>query len=246
MTQCESLRLPFVEASDFEQRDLQDFDVVIDALFGFSFSGAPRPPFDAILQKLANGVSKCLLASVDIPSGWHVEKGPNSKDSLRPDLLVSLTAPKLSAKHFNVRPCISYSVRVHTEMSEAECDSQIDMSSSGRSLAHITLAAQRVAAVQGIHYLGGRFVPPEIAQQFNLRLPPYPGTAMCVKISGQDKRSQNIADMRLSDSDLSGGLTEDSVLRVRTLSDLQTGCVRSVHLPSILAGPWRHVQTLAA
>ena len=26
------------------------YDVVLDALFGFSFKGAPRPPFDAILE----------------------------------------------------------------------------------------------------------------------------------------------------------------------------------------------------
>lgn len=32
------------------------------------------------------------------------------------------------------------------------------------------------------HYLGGRFVPPEIREKYKLRLPPYPGTAMCVKL----------------------------------------------------------------
>lgn len=35
---------------------------------------------------------------MDIPSGWHVEKGPDSENSLKPDLLVSLSAPKLCAK----------------------------------------------------------------------------------------------------------------------------------------------------
>lgn len=44
--------------------------------------------------------------SVDIPSGWHVENGPSPPDaetglqSISPDLLISLTAPKLCAKHF--------------------------------------------------------------------------------------------------------------------------------------------------
>lgn len=36
--------------------------------------------------------------SVDIPSGWHVEDGPQDKCNLRPDCLISLTAPKLCAK----------------------------------------------------------------------------------------------------------------------------------------------------
>lgn len=32
------------------------------------------------------------------------------------------------------------------------------------------------------HFLGGRFVPPSIVDKFNLQLPPYPGTSMCVRI----------------------------------------------------------------
>lgn len=35
---------------------------------------------------------------MDIPSGWNVENGPESDDSLKPDLLISLSAPKLCAK----------------------------------------------------------------------------------------------------------------------------------------------------
>lgn len=42
------------------------FDVVLDAMFGFSFQGTPRPPFDAILEAsswqpdLASSASGCL------------------------------------------------------------------------------------------------------------------------------------------------------------------------------------------
>lgn len=32
------------------------------------------------------------------------------------------------------------------------------------------------------HFLGGRFVPPSIAEKYKLHLPPYPGTSMCVRI----------------------------------------------------------------
>lgn len=39
--------------------------------------------------------------SIDIPSGWHVEEGPTSgSDAIAPELLISLTAPKLCARHF--------------------------------------------------------------------------------------------------------------------------------------------------
>jgi NAD(P)H-hydrate epimerase len=81
-----------------------NWDVIIDALFGFSFKGTPRPPFDEILRILATQKrGECVLASVDIPSGWHVEEGPQGERSIQPDVLISLTAPKLAAQHFEVR-----------------------------------------------------------------------------------------------------------------------------------------------
>jgi hypothetical protein len=40
------------------------------------------------------------VASVDIPSGWHVENGDEARDGLRPEMLVSLTAPKRAARFF--------------------------------------------------------------------------------------------------------------------------------------------------
>lgn len=43
------------------------------------------------------------IVAVDIPSGWHVEQGDESGEGLRPDMLVSLTAPKLCARHFSGR-----------------------------------------------------------------------------------------------------------------------------------------------
>ena len=56
-------------------------------------------------QMLSPQASPPAVVAVDIPSGWDVEQGPDSSnpDSLAPDMLVSLTAPKLAAKHFKVR-----------------------------------------------------------------------------------------------------------------------------------------------
>ena len=73
-------------------------DVVLDAIFGFSFKGAVRAPFDTILPALRD--SGVPLVSVDIPSGWDVEAGPGDADALQPDVLVSLTMPKKCAAHF--------------------------------------------------------------------------------------------------------------------------------------------------
>ena len=43
------------------------------------------------------------MASIDIPSGWDVEDGDSSSLGLRPDLLISLTAPKKCARLFQGR-----------------------------------------------------------------------------------------------------------------------------------------------
>ncbi|GAB2271392.1 Pyridoxine/pyridoxamine 5'-phosphate oxidase 1, chloroplastic [Dionaea muscipula] len=143
VTQLESLYIPFLSLEDLPSDLSNDFDIVIDAIFGFSFHGNPRPPFDDLIQRLVELHSydqahekSPVIVSVDIPSAWHVEEGDIGGEGIKPDMLVSLTAPKLGAKKFR---------GPH-------------------------------------HFLGGRFVPPVIANKYKLLLPPYPGTSMCVRI----------------------------------------------------------------
>ncbi|XP_019566737.1 NAD(P)H-hydrate epimerase isoform X2 [Rhinolophus sinicus] len=75
------------------------YELVVDAIFGFSFKGDVREPFRSILGVLS-GLT-VPIASIDIPSGWDVEKG--NPGGIQPDLLISLTAPKKSATHFTGR-----------------------------------------------------------------------------------------------------------------------------------------------
>jgi len=122
-----------------------EVDVIVDAVFGFSFKGwrggGKDFPFDAMVDFLAapeaDAGSLVPVVSVDIPSGWDVEHGPPSGKALRPEMLVSLTAPKLCALSFQGR----------------------------------------------FHYLGGRFVPPNIITKNGLDLPSYPGAEQCVKFA---------------------------------------------------------------
>ncbi|XP_021743626.1 pyridoxine/pyridoxamine 5'-phosphate oxidase 1, chloroplastic-like [Chenopodium quinoa] len=107
VTQLESLSVPFLSAEDLPLDLSDNFDIIIDAMFGFSFHGTPRPPFDALIQRLVScqnqhhtGLKSTVIVSVDIPSGWHVEEGDVTGEGIKPDLLVSLTAPKLCAKKF--------------------------------------------------------------------------------------------------------------------------------------------------
>ncbi|RLN16297.1 ras-related protein Rab11D-like [Panicum miliaceum] len=111
-------------------------------MFDFSFHGIPKPPFDDLIQRLislrviGNSDKKSAIVSVDIRSGWHVEEGDVDGEGIKPDMPVSLTAPKLCAKKFT-----------------------------------------------GPHHsLGGRFVPSPILNKYGLKIPPYPGTSMCVRI----------------------------------------------------------------
>ncbi|KAG0569953.1 hypothetical protein KC19_6G128100 [Ceratodon purpureus] len=108
VTQLESLKIPFVSAEELPSKLKDGFDLVIDAMFGFSFHGIPRPPFDSLLRQLvvpkgtiAEEVGVPPVVSVDIPSGWHVENGDTEGTGFVPDMLVSLTAPKLCAKMFD-------------------------------------------------------------------------------------------------------------------------------------------------
>ena len=76
-------------------------DVILDAVFGFSFKGPVRSPFDAALPLINN--SGLPIVSVDIPSGWDVEEGKTDNVAIDPDVLISLTAPKLGVAAFRGR-----------------------------------------------------------------------------------------------------------------------------------------------
>ncbi|XP_043714141.1 pyridoxine/pyridoxamine 5'-phosphate oxidase 1, chloroplastic-like isoform X2 [Telopea speciosissima] len=107
VTQLESLSVPFLSIEDLPADLSNDFDIIVDALFGFSFYGNQRPPFDDLIRKMVclhinNQICQILpaIVSVDIPSGWHVEEGDINGEGITPDMLVSITAPKLCAKKF--------------------------------------------------------------------------------------------------------------------------------------------------
>ncbi|XP_068109634.1 NAD(P)H-hydrate epimerase isoform X2 [Hyperolius riggenbachi] len=99
-TQCQKMDIPFLSEFPQEPEVISGaYNLVVDAIFGFSFQGAVREPFGSILSTLKH--ITIPIASVDIPSGWDVEKG--NPDGLQPDMLISLTAPKQSASHFSGR-----------------------------------------------------------------------------------------------------------------------------------------------
>ncbi|NXX48958.1 NNRE epimerase, partial [Tricholaema leucomelas] len=99
-TQCQGMGISFLPDFPAEAAFIDElYGLVVDAIFGFSFKGAPREPFGSILSTLQR--LTVPIASIDVPSGWDVELG--SAKGLQPDLLISLTVPKKAARHFRGR-----------------------------------------------------------------------------------------------------------------------------------------------
>ncbi|KAL3807978.1 hypothetical protein ACHAXA_000948 [Cyclostephanos tholiformis] len=121
------------EDDDNEEDDDSHYDVIVDAVFGFSFrpGSEPREPFASAISGMMDMRRRLdgstILVSVDVPSGWDVD-GDDGKTmtttaaNLVPDVLVSLTAPKPFVKSF-----------------------------------------------RGRHFIGGRFLPPALAEKYGIR-----------------------------------------------------------------------------
>ncbi|KAA8496682.1 NAD(P)H-hydrate epimerase [Porphyridium purpureum] len=95
------------------------YDLVIDAMCGTeqgdmedalsaSSLSPPSPQRTEQLSSLIDVLSSCEkpLACIDIPAGWDQENGPSAQDVLddhflKPDVLISLGAPKRPVRFFN-------------------------------------------------------------------------------------------------------------------------------------------------
>lgn len=108
-SQCTNMSIPSLPSSKASDNPIPELNNALSA---------SDVILDAVLPLLAR--SKLPMVSVDIPSGWDVEKGKipfpvkdidqNQDDEgekefegLEPDVLVSLTAPKAGAKEFKGR-----------------------------------------------------------------------------------------------------------------------------------------------
>lgn len=97
-TQLRTLGVPFTD--DFHDA-LKHTHHVVDAIFGFSFSGEVREPFPSVIRALAE--TSIPVTSVDVPSSWDIETGPPPGCEFSPAALVSLTAPKPLVRYFSGR-----------------------------------------------------------------------------------------------------------------------------------------------
>eukprot|EP00557_Chaetoceros_sp_GSL56_P012351 CAMPEP_0176479546 /NCGR_PEP_ID=MMETSP0200_2-20121128/1799_1 /TAXON_ID=947934 /ORGANISM="Chaetoceros sp., Strain GSL56" /LENGTH=345 /DNA_ID=CAMNT_0017875601 /DNA_START=201 /DNA_END=1238 /DNA_ORIENTATION=- len=139
LSQCLDVGVSFIDSIPENKK----YHAVVDAIFGFSFQGEPREPFPSIITEMIRmqKEDKSVVISVDVPSGWNVDEGDTLNLGFYPDVLVSLTAPKLCAKRF-----------------------------------------------KGRHFVGGRFLPPNLAKAYNIKMPPYPGVAQVMEVNNDSKK----------------------------------------------------------
>jgi ADP-dependent NAD(P)H-hydrate dehydratase / NAD(P)H-hydrate epimerase len=79
-----------------ESEDLQSPDVVLDALFGTGFRGAPRPEAAALIERI--NASGAEVVAVDIPSGVDASTGEVPGVAVEADLTVTFHGEKVG--HF--------------------------------------------------------------------------------------------------------------------------------------------------
>ncbi len=72
--------------------DLDEYDVIIDAMFGTGFSGAPRDITAELIYRI-NESEKFIIA-IDAPSGLNVSTGQVEAKAVEADVTVTLALPK--------------------------------------------------------------------------------------------------------------------------------------------------------
>ncbi|KAB8075951.1 YjeF N-terminal domain-containing protein [Aspergillus leporis] len=100
-TQLQNLSVPFIDDLPIA---IKSNDLIVDAIFGFSFGGPLREPFSTIISQIESASARVL--SVDAPSSWDIEGGPPKEgpgSKFMPEYLISLTAPKPCVKYYKGR-----------------------------------------------------------------------------------------------------------------------------------------------
>ncbi|KIW04703.1 NAD(P)H-hydrate epimerase, variant [Verruconis gallopava] len=101
---CKQLRDLDVAFTDDFSAASSSTNLIVDAVFGFSFSGEVRQPFPAVIEGFEK--AKVPVLSVDAPSSWNIETGPPEDGpgkNFMPDALISLTAAKPLVKWYKGR-----------------------------------------------------------------------------------------------------------------------------------------------
>jgi len=167
------------------------FDVAIDALFGFSFKGAARAPYDAVLADLAREAELVAAGGGEGEGGAEAEAEAEAA-AVAPDGSGTTAAAGGSARR-SVRRAGGGGLRVVSV--DVPSGWPVDGGGAGalRPSVLVSLTAPKpcgalydelTAAAGGQHWLGGRFVPRGVMARFGLErlLERYLGDEQAVRL----------------------------------------------------------------
>lgn len=75
---------------------IEDADLIVDGLLGFSLNGAPRGTIKEMIDMVNDNDTPVL--SIDVPSGLDSEKGIALHPHIRADMTIALALPKIGTK----------------------------------------------------------------------------------------------------------------------------------------------------
>ena len=81
------------ERDAVETHAVEDAELIIDALFGTGFRGAPRPEAEALIERI--NAAEAPVVSVDLPSGVDASTGEVAGAAVEAALTVTFHGPKL-------------------------------------------------------------------------------------------------------------------------------------------------------
>lgn len=79
---------------------IDNANIVLEGMIGYNLKGAPRKPFNKMIEE-ANSLDATLI-SIDVPSGFDLEKEEFLEPSVKPDVVLTLAAPFGALKDLDV------------------------------------------------------------------------------------------------------------------------------------------------
>lgn len=91
--QCEVEHLFYVDEDNIEAIKWNNYDCIVDGLFGFGLNSAPRGIYKSIIDSI-NDTYEGIVGAIDIPTGLDCNSGKSYESVLKADFTVTLTALK--------------------------------------------------------------------------------------------------------------------------------------------------------
>jgi len=85
------MNLP-IHSVEHTDQIIAESDIIIDALLGTGFQGAPRAPLDSVIQKI--NASAQPVVAVDVPSGLDCFSGAPAHSTIRATITITFVAAK--------------------------------------------------------------------------------------------------------------------------------------------------------